>query len=49
MAFTRLNGTTIYDDGWAVVSNSSDEATGHIFVTAWDGDITVVVLSLASV
>lgn len=49
MAFTRLDGATINDDGWAVVSNGSDEATRHIFVTAWDRDITVVVLSLASV
>ena len=49
MAFTGLNGATVDDDGWAVVSNSSYEATRHIFVTPWDGDITVIVLSLCKI
>ena len=44
MAGTRLDGTTVYDDSGTIVTNGSHETAWHVFVTAWDGDVSVVVL-----
>ena len=44
VAGTRLNRPAVDDDGGAVVSDGSHEAPRHVFVAAWDGDVTVVVL-----
>ena len=44
LAVANCNGAAVDHEGWAVVASDGHDASGHVFVTARDGDASVVVL-----
>ena len=44
LAVADCNGTAVDHERWAVVTGHGHDASGHVLVTAGDGDASVVVL-----
>lgn len=46
MSYSRLDSPTIDDNGRSVMARCSHKATRHILVTAWNRNVSVVMLGL---